>query len=248
MKKRVRVKEKYRELIEIGIRAACIMVFIILMVITKNDVLLVWGVTLLLQEISLVRISEICEPQDRIFPEESYRHPKYFLFLFRHTRLGTARVPKLVIVAMYITILMSILADILLLIITLNGIFSGEIHMELLWTVFTMWLLLNILFFMFSEVQASVVCFLYKFKRITKSNMKYMIARIILMNQSEKEPGAVFLGKCIILSKQRRGKVAKVEIINEKKVLEKVLLVRNKTYQEGEVYGLYEICGVKYID
>ncbi|MCI6005707.1 MAG: hypothetical protein SOY73_00605 [Blautia sp.] len=248
MKKRVREKEKYRELIEIGIRAACITVFIILMVITKNEVLLVWGVTLLLQEIFLVRVNEMCKSQDKIFPEESYRHPKYFLFLFRHARLGTTRVPKLVIVEMYITILMSILADILLLMITLNGIFSGEIHRELLWTVLTMWALLDILFFMFFDVQASVVCFLYKFKRITKSNMKYMIARTILMDQSEKEPSAVFLGKCIILSKQRRGKVAKVEMINEKKVLEKALLVRNRTYQEGEVYGLFEICGVKYID
>ncbi len=248
MKKRIHKKEEYRKLIEIGIRAACITAFIILMVITKNEVLRVWGVTLLLQEIFLVRVNDIYKEQDHFFPEESCRHPKHFSLLFRHAGFDINRVPKLAIVDVYITIWMSILADILLLLVTLNGIFSGEIYRELLWTVFSMWLLLDILYGLFFYTITSVVCFLYKFKRITKSNLKYMIARNILINRSEKEPSAVFLGKCRILSKQRKGKAAKVEMINEKKVLEKVLLVRNKTYKEGEVYRLFEICGVKYID
>lgn len=233
---------------EEGIRIICIIGIVLVRAITKNDILFLWGMELLVQEILLARVYEVYRGQLNEFPEKSYCQPKYLVFLFRHAYFNVSYVPKIAVLHMYLSTLIAVLLNGMLILIVVK--IPGDVKVGVFFIVFLFGMGLEVVLMLLFGMWATKICFLYKFKKLNWKNVKYLIKRLSFVNAVEKEPRAFPVGKCIIADKKnkRRGKVATVTLVKGKGTLTNVLLTGDRDYKDNEVYKLYEICGVKYID
>lgn len=229
-------------------KLVCIIVALLLKHITKSNEFLIWGIVLVIQDMILQSNDDIYTGMNNVFPEEMYKNPRHLRFLFRHAYFDTEHVPKLAIIHIYLLFVLTILLNGLFLLIIIT--IPPEYKIELMTLSASLALTLDILMAFFFIGWTTKVCFLNKFKRITKVNIKYLFARLLFVDAAEKEPSAVLCGKCSIISRKliKRREVVTIRLIEIGEVVETVLLGSNKEYKGGEVYKLYEICGVKYID
>lgn len=151
-------------------------------------------------------------------------------------------------IQIYLFLLIDILLNALFILIVIKV--PGDVKVGAFFIALLFFMGLECIMVVFFIILAKKMCFIYKFKKLNRKNVKYLIRRLIFVNAVEKEPGAIPLGKCIIISKERkiRRKFAAVNLIKRKTTLRNVLLIGDREYKDGEVYKLYEICGVKYID
>ncbi len=97
------------------------------------------------------------------------------------------------------------------------------------------------------EIRVIQAVFVYKFKKVTCKNLKYLLLRIFIIDAYKKEPSYSTLGKCCVTEVREKGrkKYADVYRIQDGKIYRNVLV--QKDAERNSVGYLREICGVKYM-
>lgn len=223
--------------------AAAISIFLI-PAFTENVVIWLWALSLFMQDVFVIRVYDVYIGQLDSFPPELYGKPRWISRVFKYAGFDESWIPQLAIHHMYIVFSMTILLNLLFLFISFMT--SEELRMVLLFGTLAIYVMSCILLILYLSMRASYICYIYKFKKVTRTNLKYLLRRILLVNAADKEPSVQNLGSCIILNKNR-GNV-EVQIIKTKVVYKDVLLTHKKEYSVDKLWKLKEICGVRYIE
>lgn len=104
------------------------------------------------------------------------------------------------------------------------------------------WILVILLYF---SGKGFKVSFYEKYKKLTRYNFKYRLFQYYL-----EEPERYEIGKCMVIArkKKKREMYVAVKMADSQEVIKDVLFCAEKPCHKNEMYTLYEICKVRYIE
>lgn len=143
---------------------------------------------------------------------------------------------------MYTTTITSIVFDIALLLALIIG---ADIIISFLVILYFPLFLVIIIFF---GIKAQKASFVWKFKKISWKNIRYLLLRMIFTDANNREPSVTMLGKCKIVAVRAGGKhtYADVQMLRSGIIYRNILLLNEKNHDSNKV--LKEISGIKFID
>lgn len=176
------------------------------------------------------------------YPKGDYVCPRYLRSVFKRNGMGDGSyIPKEIVISIYM--LISEFAAHVFWMVIVKFFIGGSIYylahgFLLLFLVFTVVLLLIIF-----RIEYKI--FIQKFKRLTRHNWWHIILNYYRPRKSPEK-----IGKCEILSEKKIKKkiFVTVKVIDTEETFSEVIFSAKRRNGKKQIYNLYEICKVKYIE